>query len=91
MLQKAKLGYLAVAEAAVVAANIKAIIKAEATGKAPKLKKFPAPPEIAIISLGRKNGIAHLPFGTFTGWFPTTVKSKDLFIPKVYKDLKVAA
>lgn len=79
-------------EAGVVAANIKALIKAAPTGKPPKaLKKFPAPPEFGIISLGRKNGIALLPFGTFTGWFPTTIKSKDLFITKVHKDLKVAA
>lgn len=86
-----KLGYLAVQQAICIAGNIKAVIEAEAKGKPVKaLKKYPTPPNMCMVSLGRKNGVAQLPFGTFTGFLPTTLKSKDLFISKIRKDLKVA-
>lgn len=88
-IKEAKQGYFAVAHAKMLAANLKKTgfaPPAEAT-KAKGLKSYKAGPSIGIVSLGRAQGLAQLPFGTFTGFLPTKLKSKDLFVPKVRADL----
>lgn len=79
-----KLGFLAEKHASVVAKNLQLLIK-EAPEK--KLAIYKASPPIAMVSLGRKEGIAQFPFGTFSGWFPGKIKSKDLFVGKTRKTL----
>jgi hypothetical protein len=46
---------------------------------------------IGIVSLGRVNGVAQLPFGTIIGRMAGMLKSKDLFISKSRTDLGLKA
>eukprot|EP00897_Mesotaenium_endlicherianum_P010677 jgi/Mesen1/9638/ME000669S09073 len=81
---EAKQGYFAQIHARQTAANLtKQLANANVKG----LKTYKAGPNVGLVSLGRKNGLAQLPFGTFTGFLPTSIKSKDLFIPKVRGEL----
>ena len=82
-MQEAKLGYLAKIHASTVVANVKKLLKDEKAA----LKAYKGQPEISLVSLGRKDGLAQLPFGTFTGWFPASIKSKTLFVPTARSDL----
>ncbi|KAK8954490.1 hypothetical protein KSP39_PZI001674 [Platanthera zijinensis] len=79
-----KLGFLAEKHAGVVAKNVKLSIKG---APEKKFAVYKASPPIAMVSLGRKEGVAQLPFGTLFGCLPGKIKSKDLFVGKTRKTL----
>ncbi|XP_028797377.1 apoptosis-inducing factor homolog A-like [Neltuma alba] len=70
--------------AQVVAKNLRVLI---GEGKDKKLGEYKARPAVAIVSLGRKQGLAQFPFMTVLGRFPGIIKSGDLFVSKTRKDL----
>ncbi|CAM8967989.1 unnamed protein product [Rhodiola kirilowii] len=83
-----KQGYLAKEHATVASKNLKKLIagcdesalyfyKANTSG-------------LAIVSLGRKEGLAQLPFMSLIGCVPGILKSKDLFVGKSRKELGLA-
>lgn len=72
-----KLGYIAQGHATVVAKNINLIMK---KGSLANLTSYKPASAITVVSLGRKNGVAQLPFMTVSGRLPTMFKSKDLFL-----------
>ncbi len=79
-----KLGYLADIQGAAVAKNILRLIR----GKA--LKPYKTNPNVALIPVGRNNGLVQLPFGVTSLKFMVNMKQKDLFISKSFKNLRVA-
>ncbi|KAK8967622.1 hypothetical protein KSP40_PGU021872 [Platanthera guangdongensis] len=79
-----KLGFLAEKHAGVVAKNLKLSING---APEKKFAVYKASPPIAMVSLGRKEGVAQLPFGTLFGCLPGKIKSKDLFVGKTRKTL----
>ncbi|RWR85254.1 apoptosis-inducing factor B [Cinnamomum micranthum f. kanehirae] len=79
-----KQGYLAERHAEVAAKNIKHLIR---VGKEEKLAMYKPGSAMAIVSLGRKEGVAQFPFVTLIGWLPGRIKSKDLFVGKTRKHL----
>ncbi|PKA49473.1 NADH dehydrogenase C1, chloroplastic/mitochondrial [Apostasia shenzhenica] len=79
-----KQGFLAQKHASVVAKNLKLLIKGAPENKFATHK---ASPPLAIVSLGRKEGVAQFPFATLIGCFPGLIKSKDLFVGKTRKSL----
>lgn len=84
MVQEIKQGVYAEGQAQVVAKNLKILIGG---GKENKLGVYKAQPTIAIVSLGRKHGVAQFPFLTLLGRLPGLIKSGDLFVGKTRKDL----
>lgn len=78
-----KLGYLADQQAGTLAKNIVAM----ANGKA--AKNYKANPMMALVPVGRKQGLVQLPFAVTTLGFMVNMKQKDMFISKVYKALGV--
>lgn len=81
-LQELKQGYLAQKHATVVAKNLKLLMKGD---KESKLAKYKPSSAMAIVSLGRKEGIAQFPFATIGGRLPGVIKSKDLFVGRTRK------
>ncbi|KAL8147428.1 uncharacterized protein LOC141707858 [Apium graveolens] len=82
-LKEMKQGYLAKEHSAVVAKNIKILISG---GNEDKMSTYePASNAIAIVTLGRSNAVAQFPFLTVSGFIPTLIKSKDLFVGKTRK------
>lgn len=79
-----KQGFLAGKHAMVVARNLKLLMKGANEGRLAKYK--PSSP-MAIVSLGRKEGVAQLPFITISGCLPGLIKSKDLFVGKTRKQM----
>jgi NADH dehydrogenase FAD-containing subunit len=79
-----KQGYLAEAHAGVVAKNIKLLMSG---GAESKLGVYKPAPNIALVSLGRKDGVAQLPFLTISGCIPGYIKSGDLFVGKTRKQI----
>ncbi|KAI9072576.1 hypothetical protein K1719_045463 [Acacia pycnantha] len=79
-----KQGANAAEHAQVVAKNLRILI---GEGKDKKLGEYKAKAAIAIVSLGRKQGLAQFPFMTVLGRFPGLIKSGDLFVSKTRKDL----
>ncbi|KFK26338.1 hypothetical protein AALP_AA8G234800 [Arabis alpina] len=77
-----KQGYIAENHANVVVKNIKAMMSG---GKKKKMTTYKPGPEIAIVSLGRKDSVAQFPFVTVVGCLPGLIKSKDLFVGKTRK------
>ncbi|KAF7083606.1 hypothetical protein CFC21_087377 [Triticum aestivum] len=83
-----KQGYLAQKHALLVAKNLKLLIK----GSPPsKLATYSTGFPLAIVSLGRKEGLAQLPYLTLTGCIPGMLKSKDLFVGKTRKQMGLNA
>ncbi|XP_037445839.1 apoptosis-inducing factor homolog B-like [Triticum urartu] len=83
-----KQGYLAQKHALLVAKNLKLLIK----GAPPsKLATYSTGFPLAIVSLGRKEGLAQLPYLTLTGCIPGMLKSKDLFVGKTRKQMGLNA
>uniref|UniRef100_A0A1J3EB76 Apoptosis-inducing factor-like protein A n=1 Tax=Noccaea caerulescens TaxID=107243 RepID=A0A1J3EB76_NOCCA len=78
-----KQGYIAENHANVVVKNIKAMMSS--SGKKKKMSSYKPGPEIAIVSLGRKDSVAQFPFVTVVGCLPGLIKSKDLFVGKTRK------
>ncbi|XP_038984002.1 apoptosis-inducing factor homolog B-like isoform X2 [Phoenix dactylifera] len=81
-----KLGYLAQDQAAVVAKNLKLLLKG---GRESKLATYKPAPAMAVVSLGRKRGVAQLPFTAISGRLPGMFKSKDLFVGRTRKMMGV--
>ncbi|PKU69599.1 apoptosis-inducing factor homolog B [Dendrobium catenatum] len=79
-----KQGFLAEGHASVAAKNLQLLIKG---APEKKLATYKASPPIALVSLGRKEGVAQFPFVTLSGCLPGKIKSKDLFVGKTRKAL----
>ena len=79
-----KQGYLAQKHGQVVSKNLKLLLT---EGNESKMAKYKTPYEVAIVSLGRKEGVAQFPFMTISGCIPGKIKSGDLFVGKTRKDL----
>jgi apoptosis-inducing factor 2 len=82
--QEIKEGYLAQKHALLVAKNLKLLIKGSPVNK---LTTYSTGFPLTIVSLGRNEGIAHLPFVTLSGCLPGRVKSRDLFVSKTRKKM----
>ncbi|KDO46315.1 hypothetical protein CISIN_1g017664mg [Citrus sinensis] len=79
-----KQGYLAQKHALVTAKNLKKLMMGRNKGTMATYK--PGYP-IALVSLGRREGVAHFPFLTISGRIPGWIKSRDLFVGKTRKQL----
>ncbi|KAL9263707.1 Apoptosis-inducing factor homolog A-like protein [Drosera capensis] len=84
-LKEIKQGYLAQQHAEKAAKNIKTILARQSETKFVRYQ--PARGAIAIVSLGRKEGVAQFPWFTLTGRIPGYIKSKDLFVGRTRKVL----
>jgi len=82
--QEIKQGYLAQKHALLVAKNLKLLIKGSPNTK---LATYSTGRPLALVSLGRKEGVAQLPFLTISGCLPGKIKSRDLFIGKTRKQM----
>ncbi|XP_071723890.1 uncharacterized protein [Rutidosis leptorrhynchoides] len=81
-----KQGYLAEKHAGVVAKNVKVLTSGG--GEQSKLAVYKAAgADVALVSLGRKDGVAQFPLVTISGRIPGIIKSGDLFIGKTRKQL----
>ncbi|KAL5709156.1 hypothetical protein ACHQM5_019876 [Ranunculus cassubicifolius] len=89
-IQEMKQGYLAQEHAKAVAKNINLLIT-EGDEKKMAVYKPTKGKGMALISLGRKEGIAQLPFMTVGGRFPGMMKSGDLFVGKTRKTMGVGS
>ncbi|KAJ4978842.1 hypothetical protein NE237_009622 [Protea cynaroides] len=81
--QEIKQGYIAHKHASVTARNLKLLI----TGGKSKLEKYKGGPSLALVSLGRKEGLLELPFATIIGCVPGYIKSGDMFVGKTRKEM----
>ncbi|KAK6135950.1 hypothetical protein DH2020_030288 [Rehmannia glutinosa] len=79
-----KQGYLAQAHALVAAKNLRLLIKGENDSKMSTYR--PASP-MALVSLGRREGVAQVMCLTMGGRVPGMIKSGDLFVGKTRKQL----
>ncbi|KAG9137285.1 hypothetical protein Leryth_014914 [Lithospermum erythrorhizon] len=79
-----KQGYLAQMHSGVVAKSIKSLVN----GKE-KLEAYKGGPQMAIVSLGRKEAVAQISSMTMSGCLPGKMKSGDLFVSKTRKTLGV--
>ena len=71
--------------AEVAGKNLKLMIGGGASER--RLKEYKPGPKIAIVSLGRKEGVAHFPYITLMGCIPGKIKSGDLFVGKTRKQM----
>ncbi|PRQ32593.1 putative NADH:ubiquinone reductase (non-electrogenic) [Rosa chinensis] len=83
-IKEIKQGYLAQKQALVAAKNIKLLL---AGGRESKMATYEAHSVLALVSLGRKHGLAQFPYTTCIGRLPGLIKSKDLFVGKTRKQL----
>ncbi|KAI9195783.1 hypothetical protein LWI28_017982 [Acer negundo] len=79
-----KQGYLAQKHALVAAKNVKILMDGERVSKMATYRPGSA---MAIVSLGRRDAVSQLPFTTIIGCIPGLIKSRDLFVGKVRKQL----
>ncbi|XP_040991559.1 ferroptosis suppressor protein 1-like [Juglans microcarpa x Juglans regia] len=79
-----KQGYLAQSHAQVTAKNIKKLIMG---GSEIKMAAYKPGSDMALVSLGRKQGVAQFPIVTISGCIPGLIKSGDLFVGKTRKQL----
>lgn len=79
-----KQGYLAQKHALVAAKNLKLLMGGE---KESKLVTYQPRSVKVIVSLGRRDAVAQLPFTTVIGSVPGMIKSRDLFVGKTRKKL----
>ncbi|XP_068337695.1 uncharacterized protein [Pyrus communis] len=79
-----KQGYLAQKQALVAAKNIKLSL---AGGRESKMEAYEPHAIMAIVTLGRKHGVAQFPITTIGGRIAGLIKSKDLFVGKTRKQL----
>ena len=84
---EAKQGTFAQEHARRTAYNLKRVLRDE--HEIGRQKAYVPGPEVLIVALGRHNGLAQTPYTTFTGIWPTMVKSKGLFVDKVRNELEV--
>ena len=67
-----------------VGKNLKLLLKGR---KERKMATYKPGSEIAMVTLGRKEGVAQFPFVTLSGRIPGKLKSEDLFVGTTRKDL----
>ncbi|KAL0401450.1 UNVERIFIED_CONTAM: hypothetical protein Slati_4174900 [Sesamum latifolium] len=79
-----KQGYLAQAHAMLTAKNLKKLISGQ---NSRKLSTYKPASDVAIVSLGRREGIAQFMCLTVGGRLPGIMKSKDLFVGKTRNSL----
>ncbi|KAG4974247.1 apoptosis-inducing factor homolog A-like [Glycine soja] len=79
-----KQGFLAQQQAEVVVKNLKVTIEG---GRECRMETYKPHSAIAIVSLGRKDAVAQLPFLTISGRIPGFIKSGDLFVGKTRKQM----
>ncbi|XP_051113643.1 uncharacterized protein LOC127239497 [Andrographis paniculata] len=79
-----KQGYLAQKHAMIAAKNLKLLISG---GKEEKMATHKVRSVKVIVSLGRHDAVAQFPMTTMIGLVPGLIKSKDLFVGKVRKQL----
>ncbi|BBN06829.1 apoptosis-inducing factor 2 [Marchantia polymorpha subsp. ruderalis] len=84
-----KQGFTAANHVATIISNIKKLTKNPADKKLVVYKALEKP--FGIVSLGRVDAVAQLPFATIIGWVPGKLKSKDLFVGKARGDLGIKA
>ena len=82
--QEIKQGYNAHKHALLVAKNLKLLIKGLPNSK---LATYSIGYLLALVSLGRKEGLAQIPLLTLCGCLPGKIKSGDLFIGKTRKEM----
>jgi NADH dehydrogenase FAD-containing subunit len=88
-LPEPKLGIRAGKHAAVITANLRALIRANAGSRVKLAVYKPATGDkTMLVTLGRNHGTGHIPLGDFTNsWFARTVKSRDMFVGRYRKAL----
>lgn len=69
----------------IVSKNLKALLKGASGGKEAKLGKYRPSMSIAMVSLGKKDAVAQLPFTTMSGFLPGLIKNRELFLRKTRK------
>ena len=67
-----------------VVKNLKVTIEG---GRECRMETYKPHSAIAIVSLGRKDAVAQLPFLTISGRIPGFIKSGDLFVGKTRKQM----
>ncbi|XP_031486165.1 uncharacterized protein LOC116254744 [Nymphaea colorata] len=83
-IREMKQGYIAHKHALLAAKNLKLLLEGRSESDLHRYKQGSA---IAIVSLGRKQAVAQLPFLTTIGYIPGYIKSRDLFVGKTRKEL----
>ncbi|KAK2640818.1 hypothetical protein Ddye_022581 [Dipteronia dyeriana] len=83
-----KQGYLAQKHALVAAKNVKIVMDGD---RVSKMATYQPGSAMAIVSLGRRDAVSQLPFTTIIGCIPGLIKSRDLFVGKVRKQLGLEA
>ncbi|KAL1362686.1 hypothetical protein AAHE18_03G098700 [Arachis hypogaea] len=81
-----KQGFLAHKQAEMVAKNLKLTMEA-GTECMNRMDTYKPHLALAIVSLGRKEAVAQLPFMTMSGRIPGIIKSGDLFVGKTRKQM----
>ncbi|XP_057746649.1 uncharacterized protein LOC130965909 [Arachis stenosperma] len=81
-----KQGFLAHKQAEMVAKNLKLTMEA-GTECMNRMDTYKPHSALAIVSLGRKEAVAQLPFMTMSGRIPGIIKSGDLFVGKTRKQM----
>ncbi|KAA8539086.1 hypothetical protein F0562_025778 [Nyssa sinensis] len=79
-----KQGYMAQKHAMVAAKNLKLLI---VEGKESRLAKYKPAAPLAFVSLGRKEAVAQIFCMSISGHIPGMIKSKDLFVGKMRRQL----
>ncbi|XP_030488722.2 uncharacterized protein LOC115705520 [Cannabis sativa] len=77
-----KQGYIAEKHVDVTVKNLKVLLDG---GNESKMVKYKGTFQAALVSLGRKEGVAEFPFITISGCIPGKIKSGDLFAGKTRK------
>ncbi|OVA07141.1 FAD-dependent pyridine nucleotide-disulfide oxidoreductase [Macleaya cordata] len=81
-----KQGFFAMQHAMVTAKNLKLLIYG---GKESKMATYKAGPDMAIVSLGRKDAVVQYPMTTMIGRIPGFMKSSDQFVGKTRKQMGI--
>jgi hypothetical protein len=82
--QEIKQAYIAHKHALVVAKNLKLLINGLPNSK---LTTYNPGYPIALVCLGRKEGLLQFPLLTLCGWLPGKIKSGDVFVGKTRKEM----
>ncbi|XP_073033295.1 uncharacterized protein [Primulina eburnea] len=83
-----KLAYLAHNQALVAAKNLKLLMSG---GNKTNLSTYTPAPPVAIVSLGRRDGILQFRCLTLSGRIPGMIKSGDMFVTKSRKELGLSS
>ncbi|GMY23479.1 apoptosis-inducing factor like a [Fagus crenata] len=83
-IKEIKQGYMAQKHAQVTAKNLKLLIMG---GSESKMATYKPGFGMAVVSLGRKEGVAQFPLLTISGYIPGFIKSEDLFVGRSRKQL----